>query len=78
LNKFYFLFLQTGAQADPQEGSQGNLQGHPPPGSQAGKAVFTQASCLKAVQNIDFAVVFRTLVKKIIIKILLKTATKSS
>ncbi len=77
MNKFYFLLLQTGAQADPQEGSQGNLQGHSPPGPQAGKVVFTQASCLKAVQNIDFVVVFRTLVKKTSVNKLLKIATKS-
>ena len=31
----------SGSQADPQEGPQGDMQGHPPSGPQAGKAIET-------------------------------------
>ena len=38
-----FIFNLADSQADPQEGSQGDMQGYPPSGPQAGKICLWQA-----------------------------------
>ena len=44
------MLFPTGAQADPQEGPQGVLQGYPPPGSQAGTPEIAKRSRQKVIR----------------------------
>ena len=44
------MLFPTGAQADPQEGPQGVLQGYPPPGSQAGTPKIAKRSRQKVIR----------------------------